>query len=76
MALPDYRRTANIRLTVQERIGGDVTPNALTVSTVDTAGNPLALTVPVYHDYLWGDPDSARDPAASPEQLRRVMTDR
>lgn len=62
MALPANRRARDLRLSVARYIG-----NTLSVTTPSqvAGGAAVALTVPVYHDYALGDPDSMRDPSGT-----------
>ncbi len=62
MALPANRRARDLRLSVAHHVG-----NTLSVTTPSqvAGGAPVVLTVPIYHDWPLGDPDSMRDPSGA-----------
>lgn len=65
MTMPANRRTRDLRLSVAYYVGDSI---AVT-SPSQVSGEPdVALTVPVYHDWPLGDPDSARDPFGTQER--------
>lgn len=63
MPLPADRRAANIRLSWQRRVG-----DSLSVASVGPTGAPVNLTVPVYHENPYGDPDRMGDPKTAPQR--------
>lgn len=63
MATPPDRRTANIRLTFQGVVG-----DSMAVSTIGPTGVPMLLTVPIYHEDPFADPDLMGDPKAVPDR--------
>ena len=72
MALDPIRRTANIRLSFERAIAP-----AGTLSVDSVAGNPPAainLSVPVYSNYNWGDPNDDGNPSDPPDPAFVVIT--
>ena len=63
MSLPANRQTRNLRLTITSRIGDSL---AVTAPGQVDGAPPVVLTVPVWHNWQWGDPDSASDPSGTP----------
>ncbi len=61
--VPPHRRKRNIRKSVEAQLG-----DTINVATVDPDGGAVALVVPVYHQGGNADPDSVRDPAATPDR--------
>lgn len=64
MTLPANRRARDLRLSVTYRIGDAL---SMTTPSQVAGGAPVSLTVPVYHDWPLGDPDSARAPGGAEE---------
>ena len=63
MTMPANRRVRDLRLSVAYAIGDSV---AVT-SPSQVSGQPdVVLTVPIYHDWPLGDPDSIGDPTGTP----------
>mgnify|MGYP003137690668 CR=1 FL=1 len=70
MALASYRRTANLRLSVERVIG-----TSLAVTTI--SGNPpvvRVITVPVYLNYQWTDSENLGNPPVDPSQAWVALT--
>lgn len=63
--MPSNRRTRDLRLSVAYAIGDSV---AVTSPSQVSGEAPVVLTVPIYHDWPLGDPDSARDPSGTQER--------
>lgn len=63
MAMQAWSKSANLIFSFQARI-----PTPLLVSTVDAAGDPLDLEIPVYFDTSWDDPEDLQSGGELPDR--------